>query len=120
MKAKYLIPFLFMVLLTNCSYNSEDDLIEAIVVEDEVTYEANIKSIIDTNCIFCHSNPPVNGAPMALITFENVRDAVENRDLIERISTTDIGFVMPLGGPRLPQNLIDLVIQWEADGLLEN
>ena len=26
---------------------------------------------------------------------------------------------MPFGGPRLPQNTIDIIIQWEADGLLE-
>ena len=43
-----------------------------------------------------------------------------NRDLIDRISTTDLGFLMPFGGPRLPQNLIDTIIQWQADGLLEN
>ncbi|MEO1031136.1 MAG: hypothetical protein AAFX55_07010 [Bacteroidota bacterium] len=120
MKSKYLIYFLVIACFASCSYNNEDDLTEDIIIEDVVTYDDNIKAIIDTNCILCHSNPPVNGAPMPLTTFENVRDAVENRDLIERISTTDIGFVMPLGGPRLPQNLIDLVIQWEEEGLLEN
>lgn len=107
-------------MLSSCSYNSEDDLTEAVIVEDFVTYEDNIKAIIDNNCIGCHSSPPVNGAPMALTTFNDVRDAVENRNLIERISTTDAGFLMPFGGPRLPQNLIDLVIQWEQEGLMEN
>ncbi len=120
MKFKYLLYFASLFCLTNCSYNSEDDLTEDVIIEEFVTYQDNIKSVIDTNCIFCHSNPPVNGAPMSLITYNDVKNAVENRGLIDRISSTDAGFVMPFGGPRLPQNLIDLVIQWEQEGLLEN
>ncbi len=119
MKSKYLVTILIIVLFSSCSYNSEDDLTEEIIIDDFVTYEANVKSIIDNNCVGCHNNPPVNGAPMSLTTFEDVREAVENRNLIGRISATD-GSVMPAGGPRLPQNLIDLVIQWEQEGLLEN
>lgn len=121
MKLKNLTYVLLTVLLFNCSYNNEDDLTEDPVIEEEfVTYEGEVKSIIDTNCIACHSNPPINGAPMSLITFEDVKDAIENRNLIGRISTNDIGVVMPPGGPRLPQNLIDLIAQWQADGFLEN
>jgi len=119
MKFKYLLYITGLICFTNCSYNSEDDLTEAII-EEFVTYEDNIKSIIDTNCISCHSSPPTNGAPISLVTYDDVKNAVENRNLIGRISTTDAGFVMPFGGPRLPQNLIDLVVQWEEEGLLEN
>ena len=120
MKLKNLIYFFIIASFVGCSYNSEDDLTEEIIIEDFVTYDDNIKPIIDSNCIFCHNNPPVNGAPNSLVTFDNVRDAVENRDLIERISTTDLSEVMPFGGPRLPQNLIDLIIRWEEEGLQEN
>ena len=118
--SKYIIPIAIMALFLSCSYNSEDDLTEDIIIEDFVTYDDNIKSIIDNNCITCHSSPPVNGAPMQLTTYDDVKNAVENRGLISRISSMDNGFVMPFGGPRLPQNLIDLVIQWEQEGLLEN
>lgn len=119
MKQNIYISVLILTLSFSCSTVNEDDLTEDVIIDDIVTYEANIKSIIDGNCIGCHSNPPVNGAPNALVTFENVRDAVENRNLIGRISASD-GSVMPLGGPRLPQNLIDLVIQWKEEGLEEN
>lgn len=119
MKSKYLILILIVTFFSSCSYNSEDDLTEDIVIDNFVTYEANVRAIIDNNCINCHNNPPVNGAPMALITFDNVKAAVENRNLIGRISATD-ATVMPFGGPRLPQNLIDLVIQWEQEGFQEN
>ncbi|WP_299112326.1 hypothetical protein [uncultured Winogradskyella sp.] len=120
MKSKYLVSFFIISFFTSCSYNSEDDLIEAIIIEDFVTYEANIKPIIDNNCIGCHNSPPVNGAPMTLTTYNSVVEAIENRNLIGRISTNDLSSLMPFGGPRLPQNLIDLVIQWEQEGLLEN
>jgi hypothetical protein len=123
MKLKSLNYILGTLLLFNCSYHNEDDLIELSDPMDEVilvTYDNQVKSIIDTNCIVCHNDPPVNGAPMSLLTFEAVRNAVQNRNLIGRISTNDIGTVMPPGGPRLPQNLIDVIVQWETDGFLEH
>ncbi|WAC03187.1 hypothetical protein N7U66_06245 [Lacinutrix neustonica] len=89
--------------------------------EGTVNYTDDIQSIISNNCTFCHSDPPVNGAPIALITYNQVVSAINNSDLINRISgqSGEAG-AMPFGGPRLPQNLINLVIQWEMDGLLEN
>ena len=109
----------FAMLLMGCTAVSEDDLIDAIPIPEVLTYNENIKPIIDNNCIVCHSNPPQNGAPMPLVSYENVKDAVQNRNLIGRISSNDPTFLMPLGGPRLPQNLIDIIIQWNEDGLIE-
>ena len=119
MKRIHLIFLLIISAFYSCSYESIDDLTEDIVI-DVVNYEDNIKTIIDANCIGCHNNPPVNGAPMPLTTYINVKEAIENRNLIGRVSTNDLGAVMPAGGPRLPQNLIDLIIQWEQEGLIEN
>lgn len=121
MKNKILYTFLIAsIFLFGCTYDSPDDLIEAIDLPEEgVTYNLHVKPIIDNNCINCHSSPPQNGAPMPLISYQNVKNAVQNRGLIQLISTQDLGDVMPLGGPRLPQNLIDTVIQWQTDGFLE-
>lgn len=120
MKNKHILYLIVITISFNCSYNSEDDLIDATPIPNVATYNNNVKSIIDNNCISCHSNPPINGAPISLTTFEEVKSAVENNGLISRISSDDLGFVMPFGGPRLPQNLIDIIISWEEDGLLEN
>ncbi|WP_299334414.1 hypothetical protein [uncultured Psychroserpens sp.] len=109
-----------VVFIYSCTNNSVDDLIDATPIPTIVTYNDNVKSIIDNNCISCHSDPPVNGAPISLVTFEQVRNAVENNGLISRISSNDQGFLMPFGGPRLPQNLIDIITQWETDGLPED
>lgn len=113
----HFISIATFAIFCNCTAVSEDDLID-IPIPEEVTFIADIKPIIDNNCIRCHANPPLNGAPMPLITYENVKDAVENRNLIGRISSEDLAFMMPFGGPRLPQDLIDLIIQWNEDGLL--
>ena len=118
---KFILLTLILINLS-CTNDSEDDLTEPLILNqnEPVTFN-NVSSIFQNNCISCHSNPPVNGAPMSLINYNDIKDAVENRNLIDRISrqTRENG-AMPLGGPRLPQNLIDLVILWQEDGLLEN
>ncbi|MBW1295777.1 hypothetical protein [Aquimarina litoralis] len=105
--------------LVSCENDSEDDLVDVTPPVTLVTYDANVKSIIDSNCIACHNDPPVNFAPMPLLTFAQVKEAVDNRGLLDRVSSEDISFLMPAGGPRLPQTTIDVILQWNTDGLLE-
>ncbi len=108
-----------IMLFLGCTAVSEEDLVDVTPIPETVTYSGHVKSIIDNNCIICHSNPPQNGAPMPLVSYENVKEAVQNRNLIGRISSEDPAFLMPFGGPRLPQNLIDIIIQWNEDGLIK-
>jgi len=105
--------------LIGCTNASEDDLIDTQPLPALVTYNDHVKTIIDNNCLNCHIQPPVNGASVPLLIYDNVKSAVENNSLISRISGNGPGPLMPLGSPSLPQNLIDLIIQWEADGFLE-
>lgn len=119
-----LIPiFVLGVLLWGCSNNTQDDLepiIPEVEAEEQVTY-SDVKFIFDNSCVVCHSNPPQNGAPMSLDSYLAARDAVLNRGLLDRVSREEgADGLMPLGGPRLPQQTIDLLIQWSEDGLLEN
>lgn len=121
---KKIVPFFILagIVLTGCTANTIDDLIP--VVEDTtpmvVTYQ-NVMSIFSENCLNCHSNPPQNGAPMSLTSFDDVMNAILNRGLIDRISRNDgANGLMPLGGPKLSQQSIDLIVQWNEDGLLEN
>ncbi len=107
------IPF-----LPGCSSNSTDDLID--LNTGQVSYNTQIKSIIENNCIACHQDPPVNFAPMKLTTYQDVKNAVMNRGLIDRISRPQGATgMMPNGGTRLPQQLIDQVIQWQNEGFAE-
>ena len=106
-------------ILNGCTTDSLSDL-TAVEEVEMITYSENIKSIIDNNCISCHGSTPSNGAPMSLTTYENVKEAVLNRDLLERISRAEgTSGAMPLGGPRLPQTDINSIIQWNTEGLLE-
>lgn len=111
---KNIINFLLLsgfVALSSCSTDSLSDL-EGIN-ENSVTYTSTIKGIIDNNCIRCHATVPINGAPMSLTTYENVKDAVLNRNLLDRISRAEgTSGAMPFGGPRLPQNSIDAINEW--------
>lgn len=121
MKFRTLLPLcVFTLCITSCSNNSTDDLTGSFPLVELATYNQNVKSIIDSNCIVCHAATPVNGAPMPLVTYQQVKDAVLTRGLINRISRQNgEGGLMPLGGPRMPQATIDVIVQWEANGLLE-
>jgi len=105
--------------ILGCTYSSENDLIDTTPIAIVVTYNTHIKEIIDNNCISCHANPPINGANSSLLTIIDVKNGVENNNLISKILGNGPGALMPQGGPSLPQNLIDLIIQWETDGFIE-
>lgn len=106
-----------LVVLPGCSNNSTDDLID---ISNQVRYETQVKGIIQANCLFCHQDPPINGAPMRLTTYADVKNAVLTRGLIDRISRPQGATgMMPNGGTRLPQPLIDQIIQWQNEGFAE-
>jgi len=120
MKKIFIIFAFLSFTFFGCTSVSTDDLIDSQPLPTLITYTDNVKTIVDNNCIFCHSNPPVNGAPISLTTYNEVKNAVQINGLIGRISKQagEAG-AMPAGGPRLPQNLIDQIIKWQTDGLLE-
>lgn len=118
MKIKTLLFLIPMALFLSCSENSTDDLID--INTATVTYNAQVKNIIDSNCLFCHQSPPINGAPMRLTTYEDAKNAVLNRGLLDRISRPQgAPGMMPNGGTRLPQALIDQIVTWKNEGFAE-
>ena len=119
MKVKLLsVSVLLLILLSSCSNDSTNDLIT--INNNTISYTNSVKSIINNNCLQCHGATPSFGAPMSLTTYEEVRDAVLNRGLIDRISRTEgQSGAMPLGGPKLPQVSINVISQWENEGFLD-
>jgi hypothetical protein len=106
-------------LIAGCETDSPKDLTYPISVEN-VTYTNTVRNIINNNCIICHGTIPANNAPMSLTTYENVRSAVLTRGLLDRISRPQgAPGMMPNGGTRLPQSQIDLIVQWNEQGLPE-
>lgn len=121
MKLKNLFSLLiFSSFLMACSNENSETLMDNTSIQGVVTYKQNVKSIIDNNCISCHGATPANGAPMSLVTYSQVKNAMQNRGLLNRISLNNgNSLLMPQGGPRLPQTTIDIVAKWQQDGLLE-
>jgi len=111
---------LLTIIIISCESNNIDDLTEQNTTQSNISYTNNVENIIALNCLNCHSTPPQNGAPMSLETFENVKNAVIVRGLIDRISRSEgVPGAMPLGGPRLPQETIDDIILWSTNGFPE-
>jgi hypothetical protein len=113
------LPVFTSFLLLSCTNDSTRDLI-AVDLNETITYNEHIKPIIDANCISCHNQPPINGAPMSLLTYQEVKLATQEMELISRVSLPEgNSLLMPVGGPRLPQPLIDVLEKWLEDGLQE-
>ncbi len=116
---------IFIIFLSIMILGCSDDTVsqdEPIAQEDElhftnISYEGNIKSIVQTNCIACHSNPPNNGASIPLTTYEAVKNAVETRDLISKINS--VTNPMPPDG-LMPKDTRRIFDAWVTQGLKEN
>ena len=114
MKQLFIVPILFLLFFFNACTTDNDDEKDDLQVND-VTYNTTIKVIIDDNCLNCHVDPPVNGASMSLISLENVREAVMNRDLIGRVESGS----MPPVGDFLAANEIQAIKDWQSGGFKE-
>ena len=118
---KYSIFYLSIAcLIISCTNSNEDDLTYSNNLEIEISYQEHIKPIMSNNCVICHAETPINGSNISLTTYEDVVSGINNNELIELISKqSGEARAMPQGGPRLPQNLIDLIVQWKNEGFLK-
>ncbi|WP_373072941.1 hypothetical protein [Zeaxanthinibacter enoshimensis] len=83
------ILFLGAITISCSSSDNSDGVIPPDDPDNEsVTYTANIRPIIQSNCTSCHGNPPTQNAPMSLTTLQQVRSAVQSRNLLGRINST--------------------------------
>ncbi len=125
MKTNTLFFLLLLVLsLCSCTNDSESDLIDS--GDDinggnpnsSINYTDDVSAIMQSACISCHSSPPVNGAPFALINFNQVNQRANN--IFNRMSLqSGAPGAMPPSG-RLPQSTIDEIEQWIQNGKPEN
>ena len=119
MKNKTLLQSVFVsMVLLSCTNDSTSDLIENDI--QQISYTNTVKSVIDNNCVVCHAATPINGAPMSLTTYDDVKNAILTRGLLDRISRPqgEEG-MMPNGGTRLPQPIIDQINTWASQGFNE-
>lgn len=81
-----------------------------------VTYENRAMLILDNACVECH-NSVTPTAGIRLDNFSFARDVAESGRMIARM--TDQNNPMPPSG-NLPDSIIEDIMQWIDDGLLEN
>lgn len=116
-KIIYISILLFVVL--SCESNTYEDIEESTVIIGEATYIGNAKAIIDANCITCHSPGGVSSF-RPLTTYLEVKEAIQTTNLLDRIQRQNgESGQMPQTG-RMSQDKINIILQWNADGLLEN
>ncbi len=124
-------PYLLLCIAILCfSCSSSDDNMEPDPDPDPdpqanpipgktTTFTADIKAIVDDQCLRCHTIPLDNGAPFPMRNYQEIINAInEGWDMFGRVSTTNPINVMPPAG-RLPQETVTLFLDWEADGVLE-
>lgn len=114
-KATYYLASCIAFFICSCG---GDDITEPIPNSSgKTTYNGSVKNIINNNCTECHGNPTTQGAPMALTTYIQVKNALETRGLIARINNTSNP--MPQAG-LMSTNDRNIIQKWQDDGLLEN
>ncbi len=103
--------------LTSCETTSLSEISETtdppIVI---VTYENRAMEILNNSCIECH-NVNVQEAGVRLDTFEFAFLEANNGRMVSRM--TDTTNPMPPSG-NLPDNIIDDILNWVDNGILEN
>lgn len=116
---KYIVLPLLAVGLLSCESHTYEDIEDTTVITDTITYTANVKSIIDANCVSCHANGR-SASFRPLTTYAEVKDAVQSAGVLDRIQRQNgEDGIMPQTG-RMPQSDINVILQWSADGLREN
>src|SRR5688572_7289537 len=82
MKAKiYLGIAVVLTALYSCDSHTYEEIEDPTIIVGDVTYDAHVKSIINSNCISCHSDGNV-AAFRPLTNYNEVKEAVEMTDLL--------------------------------------
>ncbi|MEE2700364.1 MAG: hypothetical protein VYD71_03260 [Bacteroidota bacterium] len=111
----FLISLALFFLLSACSYN-EMPLCET----ENPSYVACIEPIFLQHCLQCH-NQQQSWGNLSLATYNEISEAVNSGDVIDRISREESDpFSMPLHAPKLTENEIQLIVNWNANGTPNN
>lgn len=84
-------------------------------VTDQITYNVNVKSIVDNSCATSSCHDAVSpAAGLKLTTYSEVKSSAQSGSFHTRINNG----TMPPGNP-LPSATIAIITKWQSDGYLE-
>ena len=115
---KYLIAIsiIFALLMSSCTTTEIPLDVIGDPITEIITYDGDVKAIIDNNCVACHSGLAAS-AGLSLVTYQQVRSSAENGNLIARMNNATNP--MPQGGI-LPAATRAIIDAWATDGFPEN
>jgi hypothetical protein len=119
-KLRRIILMLGLVALASCYYDVEEELYPNNPCQTtNMSFTADIKPIIDQNCVGCHSGPAPN-AQIDLSTYDGVKQVADNGKLLDVISRPngDPSLMPPSG--KLSDCKIRKINSWVIDGALPN
>jgi mono/diheme cytochrome c family protein len=104
---------LAVFILSNCGSSKKVASADA----PKLTYDANIHTLVETNCSPCHI-PAKGGRKKAYDSFASVQGDID--EIIRRIQLNpgERGF-MPFKGAKLSDSTVALFKKWKEDGLTE-
>ncbi len=113
---KFSTLILSVFTLMACETKTFEDISDNTPITETVTYDKDVKAIVQSNCVVCHS--PTGANPYFPLTdYIAVKNAVD--DILDRIQRANGDpLKMPQGGS-LPQDKINVILKWKSDGLLE-
>lgn len=81
-----------------------------------ISYNGQVKSIIDANCASTCHNATRPAAGIDLTTFELVKQQALNGELIPAIQHAEGVTAMPKKAPKLDDASIQVIVDWAASG----
>jgi uncharacterized membrane protein len=126
MKNALALCFILLVFLSGCNYHSNKDVPGQMAQqepsnpgqptdpEEKIKFQTVYEKVFSKNCTFCHSSSTGNAAGVNLETYPQV---IKN---ISEIRQQVLSGRMPLAGPALTSDQMNLLIQWIDSGAPEN
>lgn len=109
-----------MISVLSCETSTLSELAEDDTLDPDplelVTYDNTARAILDNACVECHSTV-IPTAGIILDSFEAARGVADSGRMIIRMTSTSNP--MPPSG-NLPNSIIEDIMDWIDDGLLEN
>ena len=107
-------------IITSCTYDSRNENeISPCITTSTVSFQINVKPILDANCIACHSTEDAAGG-LNYDSYEGVQVPANNGRLLGSIKH-QAGFIpMPEFAPKLSDCDINKIEMWVKQGALNN
>lgn len=103
------------LVLSQCTSNKETIKSSTGIELSQISYHTYVKPIVHNYCTTCHAGKSPS-ADLDLQTYENVKNAAKNRNLLKRIN--DHKNPMPVGG-LMPKEERLTILRWAKNNFLE-